>query len=317
MIGKKMLIRTTIITAVVLIVSATIAVGEGIGNQRGSVFDRELMKTKYHLLQMQEDPVEPVQDEADMPLSHFAQTEKAAVKYKSPARAFLYSLAVPGLGQYYYGSKIKPVIFLGIEVFGWVQALKYHGNGEDLTDEYEIFNHQHWLRDRYEEYLIGNYDTDRPDTIPDSAAAWPELVETLPETRTQQYYEMTGKYDQFAWGWDDAVHPNGNTWNDYRQQNDYPPRVEGAADVPISENRQIYEDMRDAANDEYSTSLRYVFVIMANHLVSAFEAYFTTKRHNNALRYEQEFAQRVNFDATVKSYHTWKDTPYLSFTYKF
>jgi hypothetical protein len=56
---------------------------------------------------------------------------------------------------------------------------------------------------------------------------------------------------------------------------------------------------------------------MANHLVSAFEAYFTTKRHNNALRYEQEFAQRMNVDATVKSYHAWKDTPYLSLSYKF
>lgn len=314
MIGTKMLTRSTII-AVVLVLSAGIAYGDGLDGSAGSIFNQELMKTRYNLFQADNDPAAPVTDEADLPLSEFAQTEKVAVKYKSPARAFLYSLAVPGLGQYYYGSKIKPVIFLGVEVLGWVQALKYHSNGEDLTAEFQMFNREHWSRGRYYDYLVFHYDTTHPHNLPDTS--FPELVETLPDEETQQFFEMTGKYDQFAWGWDDAIHPSGNSWEDYQSQGTYPPKVKGVADVPVSENRQTYEHMRDAANDEYSTSLRYVFVIMGNHLVSAFEAYFTTKRHNNALRYEQEFAQRLDVDATVRSYHAWKDTPYLSFSYKF
>ena len=34
---------------------------------------------------------------------------------KSPVRGFFYSLLVPGLGQFYYGSRIKPLVFLSVE----------------------------------------------------------------------------------------------------------------------------------------------------------------------------------------------------------
>ncbi len=316
MIGKKMLIRSTII-AVVLVLSSGAAFGAGPHGAAGSVFDQELIKTRYNLLKADENPDRPVHDDADLPLSHFVQTEEASVAYKSPARAFLYSLAVPGLGQYYYGSKIKPVIFLGVEVLGWVQALKYHSNGEDMTAAYEAFNREHWSRGKYYEFLEFHYDTTHPHHLPDTS--FRELVETLPDEENQQFFEMTGKYDQFAWGWDDAELEGRRWWENYPEGTPewYPDKIITTSDVPYSQNRETYENMRGAANDEYSKSLRYVFVIMANHLVSAFEAYFTTKRHNNALRYEQEFAQRLDFDATVKSYHTWKDTPYLSFSFKF
>ena len=127
---------------------------------------------------------------------------------------------------------------------------------------------------------------------------------------------MTGKYDQFAWGWDDAE-LDGAVWDDYVALDTVPRKVITTSDVPTSENREIYEGMRNAANDEYSKSMRFIFGIMANHLVSAFEAYFVTKSRNNAMRYEQEFAARWYIDAGLRSYHTTSDTPYLTVGYKF
>jgi len=124
---------------------------------------------------------------------------------------------------------------------------------------------------------------------------------------------MTGKYDQFSWGWDDAVDSLGRTWDTAVW---IPPRIKGSSAVPTSVNRGTYESMRDDANSKYNKSMRFVFVLMANHLISGFEAYFATKKHNNRMRYEEEFA-RFGIDADVKSYSSWKDTPYVTLSYKF
>ena len=281
-----------------------------------TTLQQELVRARYDVAvaRMASGGLVAQTDEADQPLSAFAQTGTAGtVPYKSAGRAFLYSMAVPGLGQYYYGSKIKPFVFLAIEALTWSQALKYHSNGNDITDEFHAFNATHWERDRYFEFLEHHYGTARPDTLKDTS--FKELVEVLPSEKNQQYYEMTGKYDQFAWGWDDAAHGD-TTWDVYINGGSYPRKILTKNDVPRSTHRNTYEVMRDDANSNYDKSMRFVFAIMANHLVSAFEAYFVTKSHNNRLRYEQEFA-RVHFDAGLRSYSSYKDTPYVTMTYKF
>ena len=53
--------------------------------------------------------------------------------YKSPSKAFLLSLALPGLGQYYSGSKIKAAAFVGVEAFAWLMRGKWNSEGTDLT----------------------------------------------------------------------------------------------------------------------------------------------------------------------------------------
>jgi hypothetical protein len=134
----------------------------------------------------------------------------------------------------------------------------------------------------------------------------------LPDSRDQQFYEMTGKYSQFSWAWDDAT-LDGLTWTDYGGHVD---TVNSASTTPVSANREKYETMRDAANQEFDKSMKYVFGIMANHLISAFEAYFVTKGHNNAIRHEQEFA-RLRVRPSLRSYYSWQDTPYVTVAYRF
>ena len=231
---------------------------------------------------------------------------------KSAAKAFLLSLAVPGLGQYYYGSKIKPIAFLGIEATAWILNVNWHGKGEDLTAEFEQFNRDHWIQSNYEDYLETIYGARDDEDIPAQ-----ELSHNLPDTRTQQYYEMTGKYDQFSWGWDDAV-LNGMTHADFDSSSSspFPPAITTSAAVPYSSRRLTYETMRNEANIKLNDANKMVMVILANHLVSAIEAYISTNRLNSKSEKSGEFSN-LKLRPTIRSYNYRSDTPYLNMTYKF
>lgn len=235
---------------------------------------------------------------------------------KSPGKAFLLSLVVPGAGQWYYGSRIKPFVFLGLEALAWGLHADYHYNGEDLTDEFEAFNRAHWSRDDYANYLDWAYGL----TIEDlDTTVIPGLTHHLPDTRTQQYYEMTGKYDQFSWGWDDANLDGSVLGTDFDSITT-PPTIDQA--VPTSANRDKYETMRDDANHEYKKAGRALVGVVANHIFSAFEAYFMTKHRNNQLPgadrdNSKPFLSRLSVKPSLKSVYSRQDTPYVKVTYTF
>ena len=249
-------------------------------------------------------------DEGEPQFVDEAQWETKALDYKpkSPLKAFFMSLAVPGLGQFYYGSKIKPVAFLGIEAVSWLMSSKWNGDGDDLTSEYETFNRTHWLRQSYSDYLFEVWGDTSDANIND-------VTHHLPETNTQQYYEMTGKYDQFGWGWDDAA-IGSRDLNSYISASDLEKITEDTTTIPYSTNRFTYEQMRDDANKTYDKADRMIYVVMFNHLVSAFEAYITTNKRNNALKNaENEFAVQVR--ASLKTSYVKWDTPFMKVTYNF
>jgi hypothetical protein len=66
---------------------------------------------------------------------------------KSPRRAFLQSLLIPGWGQWYTGNKWKPFLFLGLEAAGWMSWSNFRGKGDDLEVIYEAFADSHWTYD--------------------------------------------------------------------------------------------------------------------------------------------------------------------------
>ena len=239
-----------------------------------------------------------------------SETPPVESKPKSPAKAFLLSLVIPGLGQYYYGSRVKPFIFIGAEITTWVLNIKLNNDGDDITAEFEAFNRAHWIRDNYEQkYLAWNYGGITDDDLIEAQ----EISHHLPDTRTQQYYEMTGKYDQFSWGWDDA-NIDGQFIDDY-SAGDPPPKT--SVRVPYSARRFWYEQRRDDANGKYDLAKKMIAVSMINHLVSAFEAYFATKKQNNEpAKPDADFA-RIKVKAELKSQYSRYDTPFVKLTYKF
>ena len=294
--------------SILLLLSAAVKAS---GNLQSSVFSDEQLKVRYNLA------YQGFGDDFDNPSTGSTpdlegSEAPAELKLKSPGKAFLMSLAVPGLGQYYYGNRWKPFIFLGAEIASWALYLNYHGEGDDLTDDYEAFNLEHWSEDDYTQYLQWTYGVDDDEDLPDWAT---EATHHLPDTRVQQYYEMTGKYNQFGWGWDDA-RLDGRALENFDATNT-PPRIVDAASTPYSSNRLAYEQMRDDANTKYDQATRMVAVSLINRVFSAFEAYFVTKSQNNKIRSTNMSFSSIKLNAKLKSYHTKRDTPFITFTYQF
>ena len=194
-------------------------------------------------------------------------------KGKSTKRGFLYSLILPGAGEFYAGSKIKAVLFVGLEAAFWSGYFTNHKKGKNKKSEYIKFADAHWDIYAYSDSLATHYglplDTTpgfegividkvgdyygHGDTIKISHSLHPQAGQ--PIEKDQQYYEIIGKWEQTSFGWDDY---NEGT----------------------SSNGQRYIDLRYKSNSLFKKANRYVMVSLANHLLSAFDAALAVRSHN-------------------------------------
>lgn len=166
---------------------------------------------------------------------------------KSPKIALLSSAVIPGLGELYAKSYIMSLVFVGLEATLWGMYFKYIDQGEKLEKEFQAFADTYWSREQYEQWITG----------PGSDIS---KTHELPETNTQQYYEMIGKYDQFFRGWDDSdVYSYGGE---------------------RSPQRLKYMDMREDSNIELKNATTMASVVILNHIVSAVDAAWCTYRYN-------------------------------------
>lgn len=230
---------------------------------------------------------------------------------KSVGRAVLFSAILPGSGQLYAKSYIKAATFLAVEAIAWSVNITYNNQGDEKDAEFKVYAEDNWSEQRYWSYVYhrlngrteaypefphGQFDGDiqldnagRP-IIQNWEAAEQTLdpfasteylsgfSHTLPDTRTQQYYEMIGKYPlQFGNAWADASFEA--TYQDFGQGN-------------ITEQNEIYAVMRDDANKLYDRAAYGSMIALLNHLFSAIDAGFTTRRYNNrvlSLSYQQKW----------------------------
>ena len=237
-------------------------------------------------------------------------TDAKPAKRKSPFKAFALSAILPGAGQFYCGSRIKPLVYLGVEAAAWGFHFKYQSEGDDATDAYQQFSHEHWSRSDYQDkYLLWAYGVTDDDSVTER-----EVSHHLPDSRTQQYYEMTGKYNQFAWGWDDAA-LNGDTLESFGPGT-IPP-ITGDSTTPSSANRMIYEGMRDHANNKYDRADKMIIVALINRLVSGFEAFFSARKINDRLFGGTSGFSKLDVDVSLKSFNSRRDTPYVKLAYSF
>jgi len=211
---------------------------------------------------------------------------------KSTKKAFFYSLVVPGAGEYYVGSRIKPAVFLGLEALIWTGYFVYHGKGNDKKDEYIQFadaHYQWWefkswwnsldstTRNNYSHELPWDDDNNRPNF-------------------THEYYENVGKYDEFQVGWDDIG--TGQP----------PPPLPGGVSV-LSANRNHYLDLRRQSNDYFQNASTMIMLSIGNHLISAFDAALTAKSYNKGQK-------RFSFQFKAKKIDRTQ-VPILTFDYRF
>lgn len=122
-----------------------------------------------------------------------------------------------------------------------------------------------------------------------------QFTHNLPETKTQQYYEMIGKYHQFSCGWNDFTGYDYNTDGTVVMVQDSvrssdgtyvvlerPKLKDGAFDYTengyYSPQVDFYEDLRAKTNEAYEMGQNFLMVTLLNHVASAFDASYVIKK---------------------------------------
>lgn len=208
-------------------------------------------------------------------------------EFKSPKRAFAQSFLIPGWGQWYNGSRVKPFVFLGLEASGWLLRGHFRSQGNKKQDQYQQFaddSAQGW---DYQKYLRGlqavygvSSDTMRyinPDWVPsfDTTNKWLVFSHHIysdaegKPIKNQTYYENVGKYDQFVFG-----------WRDFKEVTTPQDTIGAEFRTPA---RADYLDQRAGANREFSRASTVLIFTIGNHLLSAFEAALGAAHHNKSM----------------------------------
>lgn len=176
------------------------------------------------------------------------QTDAAGKK--SAAKAAILSLVIPGAGQFYAGNKIRAAAFLFADIALLYGRRQYRNDGDEITNEFRAYADQYWSREDY-----GAWYSQQPDDV--KAA----FAHHLPDTNTQQYYEMIGKYHQFLAGWPDS---------------------EGQPQD--SDMRHLYMGRQDESNKKYKRADLLTQLMVLNRVISAFEAALFVHRSNSMFR---------------------------------
>ncbi|RMF61925.1 MAG: hypothetical protein D6743_12860 [Calditrichaeota bacterium] len=215
---------------------------------------------------------------------------------KSVAKAALFSAVLPGSGEFYGGSYLKGAAFLVIEAAALFGHFHFQSRGNDLEDRFRADANRFWNEDAYWDWISVISGKDRNDLDALRAYESATFSHFLPKQKNQQYYENIGKYDQFVVGWqdfrEDVLHGDvaGLTLEDYRSG-----FYNGADLTTISGERNIYVDIRRDANDNFQRATNMVTIAIFNHLISAFDAGLTVKRHNRKL-----FTARLRMEGLVR-----------------
>lgn len=235
-----------------------------------------------------------------------------------PGKALLLSAIIPGTGQFYAKSPFWGAAFLALEIGAWAGVATFHAEGMDLEKEYKAYVDKYWTYYddyddpsmpyfdygtaeeeftylEYEYYVATTVGHDTHGEFVGSLETWEGKTwsqkqyylptvgfthELDPKDKDQQYYEMVGKYDQFAAGWPDADD----------QDDPFIDNTTGQATwrfSTLNTRRETYLNMRKDSNDALDMSKNFTMVVLTNHLISALHAGFTVTRHNKKLAREQ------------------------------
>ncbi|CUS86870.1 hypothetical protein JGI16_11012 [Candidatus Kryptonium thompsonii] len=215
----------------------------------------------------------------------------------SPLKAGLLSAIIPGGGQFYTKSYLKSALFFTAEVVLWITYFSYTKKGDEQTRWFKQYADENWSVVDYAEWMnqwmtkYGTSDapiiriTPDPNLKPWQRVDWSRLNEaeryisrlsggfshTLPFYGEQQYYELIGKYHQYAPG-----------WNDF-DRNFVPENVSELKPTP---KFKFYSLERGKANDFYSIASTATFILVANHALSAIDAVVTAMLNNRKLKTE-------------------------------
>jgi hypothetical protein len=190
----------------------------------------------------------------------------------SPARAVLYSLLLPGLGDYQLGNKGRAATFFAAEGIIWISYAVFQVQGHQREDEYEQ------LAVRF----AGVSRTGHSD----------EFYATLRDYDNSDEYEADVKFDGRIDLSGDGLYPDrigADALDQYFVENrieDYEPWQWTSFD-----RRLQYSEVRSSSKTAYRRSDYMLVAAAANRVVSAIVAY-ASARHLNQ---NQDVGYRLNF----------------------
>lgn len=151
----------------------------------------------------------------------------------SPAKAFLFSFLLPGMGEYYAGSPKMMRVFLATEALLWATFASFRVYGDWKRNDYRQFAASHAgvdLAGKDYEYFV---DVENFNSIQEYNAF------KLQERLLNELYPETAEY---AWEWDSE------------------------------DSRKEFERLRLASDSAYHSSTFIVACVLLNHLVSGIDA---------------------------------------------
>lgn len=248
--------------------------------------------------------------------------DEYAIRNGSKFQSFFSSLIIPGSGQIRNRSWWKAGLFFAIEATSVYLFVDNRNNARVGERNYEKFANRNWSVVQYSNWLVEYHEVnglenphidDLRRILGSSEASfnveseWDQVsLEVLrdverntqyitsdnnsnnnfshimPEYGSQQYYELISKYYQYQAGWRDydEFHDNiGHTGSFFNER--YVIDRGGSYASPF-----FYDGatMADEFNSDYRRSNTFLSILIANHVLSAFDAYFTLKLKQNRLQ---------------------------------
>ena len=214
------------------------------------------------------------QEELEAQRSGFqeAGSSVSARPKRNIAAAMIASAVLPGIGELYVATGTKKVshyirvpVFLALDVYFWYSYRDNYDKGKEVKAEYEMFGDEHWSEERFllqHPYCDGIGGCDSWEQYNEDAKGDYYYFVYIPKHLDhEEYYENMGKYDAFAFGWDD--------WNgDYNDVEAWTP------------NRTTYWAMRTESDDYLLRADRYVMALIINRVVSMLDAGWLAYRYN-------------------------------------
>lgn len=217
------------------------------------------------------DPVAEAVVQQNKQLSASISNLSTSTQSKSPSKAFLFSAAVPGAGEFYSGTK-RGVVFAAAEIAFWTAYIVFHGKAEESEDEYVEYVDEHIL-----------FENDFPTT---STENW-----------NLEDYEHATQSDNWHYVYTEE---NGMPisrvgkfyWDDLPEDRINEP---GSVDM-VSQNRAEARGKRDSTNDKFKQAKRFLGLVVVNHIISAIDARIAATVYNNRI---SESAAEISFQPTV------------------
>ncbi|CAN5230074.1 hypothetical protein BH23BAC3_BH23BAC3_10650 [soil metagenome] len=235
---------------------------------------------------------------------------------ENPGFALLSSAILPGSGQMVNNNWIRGGLYAALELTSIYFIVEFRNRGNRGEQRYENFADQNWSVTQYAKWLVDYHDINGLSNSHlaelrnmvgglepafDTSVDWqninidilrnvergtpyitPDANQTsnfshiLPGYGSQQYYELIAKYFQYQAGWSDYYqHHQANDTNPFRIG-----RAGDKASPLFFEGATLAEQF----NEDFRVSKNFTMVLIANHVISAFDSYFTFQLKQNRLQ---------------------------------